>query len=351
MSAQEDIATDFPLHSQETELEILKRLAARITDRVILDVGASTGVFAPHFALQGWEVHAFEPCPEVFAKLSANLSNMPNVRCYPVALTDRDGRETLRIAERTDGSVMDIYHTIVPYEPTPEFRWGGSTEVTCMRLDSACTTFGITGRPGILKIDTAGSELQVLKGLGKIQPEVIMAEFWEDTHPFGKCPSPPQRMLEFLRERGYRDYFFITRNGEEELIQINTCHIRPGDWGNIIAAHESAGELLAAVMPDMVHRSQQRLLSLVEMYRTAARERLKALEAVSADRDAWEARYRQLIVEYESVSHNALLLQRTLQEKENIIQALHAEAELRREKLEEIDRVLQQERAQRVKTQ
>ncbi|PWB82103.1 MAG: hypothetical protein C3F08_00510 [Candidatus Methylomirabilota bacterium] len=83
-----------------------------MTNRTMLDVGASTGVFASYFASVGWEVHACEPCPEVFAKLPANLSNMPNVRCHPVALTDRDGRETLHIAERTDGTVMDIHHTI-----------------------------------------------------------------------------------------------------------------------------------------------------------------------------------------------------------------------------------------------
>ncbi len=268
---------DLPIPSQETELEILKRLVPMITNRTMLDVGASTGVFASYFALLGWEVHAFEPCPEVFAKLSANLSNTPNVRCHPLALTDRNGRETLHIAERTDGTVMDFHHTIVPYEPTSEFRWGGSTEVTCARLDSACSTLGITGRPGILKINTAGSEFQVLKGLGEVLPDVIMVEFWEDSHPFGKCPSPPHLMLEFLHERGYRDYFFITRNDEEELLQINTSHIRAGDWGNIITVHQRSAELFYAAIPDLVYRSQQRLLSLLEMSRTAVlSEGLKA---------------------------------------------------------------------------
>lgn len=108
----------------------------------------------------------------------------------------------------------------------------------------------------------------------------------------------------------------------------------------------------------MVHRSQQRLLSLLAMYRTAATERLEALEAVSVDRDAWETRYRQLATEHATVAQSPLPhyrhqritdLERTLLEKEQVIRELHAAAELRREKLEEIDRVLQQERAEREK--
>lgn len=349
---------DFPIHSQETEMEILKRLAPGITSRVMLDVGASTGVFASYFALLGWEVHAFEPCPEVFAKLSINLANMPNARCYPLALTESEGHKTLYIAEHADGTVMDILHSLAPYKPRPDFRWGGSTEVACTRLDSACATLGIAECPGILKIDTAGSELQVLKGLGEVRPEVIMAEFWEDTHPFGKCPSPPHLMLELLHEHGYRDYFFITRNRGEELVQINTCYLRPGDWGNIIAFHASTVKLLHAVTPEIVRRGQQALLSLVQMYRTAAIERLEALEAVTTDRDAWEARYRQLRMAYEAASQSSLMqshiqrtidLERALTEKEQVIQELHAEAERRREALEEIDQALRRERAERAK--
>ncbi len=208
MSAEQIVGVDLPLHSQETELEILKSLAPRIMNRVMLDVGASVGVFASHFASLGWEVHAFELCPEVFVRLSGNLSNMANVHCHPLALSDQDGHATLHIAERTDGTIMDIYHSLVPYEPTPDFRWKGSTEIRCLRLDSACATLGITRQPGVLKIDTEGNDFQVLKGLGQVMPGVIMVEFWEDSHPFGKCPSPPHLMIEFLGERGYRDYFF-----------------------------------------------------------------------------------------------------------------------------------------------
>lgn len=123
---EEEGGVHLPVHSQETELEILKCLAPGITSRAMLDVGASTGVFASCFGSLGWEVHAFEPCPEVFTRLSAHLSNMANVRCHPLALSDRDGNATLHIAERTDGTVMDIYHTLVLYEPMPDFRWGRS---------------------------------------------------------------------------------------------------------------------------------------------------------------------------------------------------------------------------------
>jgi FkbM family methyltransferase len=245
----------------------------------MLDVGASTGIFSSYFATLGWEVHAFEPCPEVFAKLSTHLTAFATARCHPIAVTDRDGSMRLLVAERADGTVMDVYHTLVPYEPTPDFRWGGSREVTCLTLDSACGELGITTRPGILKIDTAGSEFDVLKGLGRVQPEVIMVEFWEDSHPFGKCPSPPHLMLDFLHGRGYRNFLFITRNGEEELVQLDSQHLRPGDWGNIILLHDSVAPLMGTVASDFVLRSQQRLLALIQMYRTAAAERLEVIHS------------------------------------------------------------------------
>lgn len=54
MSNLEQETGDPPLHTQETELEILKRLAPMITSLVVLDVGASTGVFASYFAF--WKV-------------------------------------------------------------------------------------------------------------------------------------------------------------------------------------------------------------------------------------------------------------------------------------------------------
>ncbi len=61
-------------------------------------------------------------------------------------------------------------------------------------------------------------------------------------------------------------------------MQINTHRIRPGDWGNMILVHENAGELVHAVMPEVVLQSQQQLLSLVHMYRTAATERLELIQ-------------------------------------------------------------------------
>ena len=54
MSNLEQESGEPPLHTQETELEILKCLALMITNRVVLDVGASTGAFASYFAF--WKV-------------------------------------------------------------------------------------------------------------------------------------------------------------------------------------------------------------------------------------------------------------------------------------------------------
>jgi hypothetical protein len=104
-----------------------------------------------------------------------------------------------------------------------------------------------------------------------------------------------------------------------------------------------------------LERTLEEKESVIRELHAEADRRREALEAVTADRDAWEARYRQLATEHEAVPQSPLLpshiqrtieLERTLEEKEKAILALYAEAELRREKLDEIDRALQHERAE-----
>lgn len=45
-------------------------------------------------------IHAFEPVPELFAKLKENTAHLPNVRCYQLALSDTTGTAMLNISEK-----------------------------------------------------------------------------------------------------------------------------------------------------------------------------------------------------------------------------------------------------------
>ena len=67
---------------------------------IVFDVGANVGLFAIHMArtVRGVQLHAFEPIPEQFEALRANLAeHAPGARAYNIGLSDRDGEATFEV--------------------------------------------------------------------------------------------------------------------------------------------------------------------------------------------------------------------------------------------------------------
>jgi FkbM family methyltransferase len=147
-------------------------------DAVIFDVGANLGSMTLAFAQQAprGRVVAFEPTHTGFARLRENLALNPDlaVRVTPVQafLSDRSAeRHGLSACSswKLDGSGAD-----------PHPLHGGSVQaadgVPAFSLDDFCRDRGVD-RLDLLKIDTDGHELAVLRGahatLGRLRPPVI----------------------------------------------------------------------------------------------------------------------------------------------------------------------------------
>jgi FkbM family methyltransferase len=133
---------------------------------VFCDVGANLGVFtllaARQVGLRG-RVFAFEPVPANFAALRRNVeaNHFDNVTCIPKAVAQNNGISKLFLSQYC-GS-----HSLVG---KPAASTGESLDVEVVRLDSV---------PGIeqidlLKIDVEGAELEVLEGLGRLRPKIIL---------------------------------------------------------------------------------------------------------------------------------------------------------------------------------
>jgi FkbM family methyltransferase len=132
---------------------------------VVLDVGANVGDYSatllgfnPHMV-----VHAFEPHPRTFAKLAAR-NDLPNTTIHNVAAGDADGTLELFDHASNDGSVQaTLYRDVI--EGLHASR-AISHPVRVIRLDDFVREHRID-RIALLKIDTEGHELNVLRGLSQ----------------------------------------------------------------------------------------------------------------------------------------------------------------------------------------
>jgi FkbM family methyltransferase len=130
---------------------------------VLWDIGANFGLQAVSVARAepAMQVHGFEPNPAVYSRLQAHArSNGTSVRCWPLALGDRDGTATLHI--NTNGNPGMT--TLAPWS---EARYDAQIQVTLVRAATLIAR-GDLPCPTLIKIDVEGSEAAVLDGFGDL---------------------------------------------------------------------------------------------------------------------------------------------------------------------------------------
>jgi len=139
----------------ERSYEFGGRWVTRAGDTVF-DVGSNIGVFA---VMQGKQtapgkVYAFEPSPTTYSRLQRNLAlnDLKNVEALPYALGDE-------IATLTFIDAPISLNSRLADGPTT----GPTVDVTATTLDAVAAAKNVH-RIDVMKIDTEGHELQVLRG-------------------------------------------------------------------------------------------------------------------------------------------------------------------------------------------
>lgn len=184
-----------------------------------IDVGGNIGVYSIVFGRRTGntgEVYVFEPVPLNIKILEANcaLNGIDNIHVIDAVVSDKDGTLSFSISE--DAAYSSI-------RPTGRKEVSGSIIKKSITLDSYF--IGKSDHIGIVKIDTEGAELLVLKGAKNIltgihRPRALLVELDEvNQKPFGYKPSD---VIHYMNTCGY-SVFSITDKGIEDGWPLSRC--------------------------------------------------------------------------------------------------------------------------------
>ena len=143
--------------------------------QVIFDVGANVGFVTWQLTktFKNANIFSLEPDPAAFQVLKARQGKNPRVRIFPIAASDRAGE--LAFVQRQTSCTSSLLGSTKASEAAGE----KVVKVKATTLDQFCTEQSLQ-HIDLLKIDTEGADLQVLRGaagmLAHGSIDVVMAE-------------------------------------------------------------------------------------------------------------------------------------------------------------------------------
>lgn len=186
------------------------RLKFPTAGTAVVDIGANVGCSAIVFALQypGATVYALEPAQTAFEFLAQNTASFSNIQVYQLGGFDKDA--TARLFHGRAGSVTNSLFAGGLASDTD-----GET-IQLRRISGFLREQGI-GRISVLKIDTEGAELAILRDLAGHFPQIdaIHVEFHSEADRldidrlllpdfalcFGKITEPHRGILTYVARR------------------------------------------------------------------------------------------------------------------------------------------------------
>lgn len=243
----------------DPELEVLTHIAPFLSSKVAIDVGAHHGKFSAVLLDLGFEVHALEPNPSVLAELQRNLEGRLGLTIHPVAAGSEEGEAELGLVSAPGLSLDPSTLGSVAGLPVPAgLVRADIIRVPLRRLDNLVRQCGLA-QPSLIKVDTEGYDLEVLRGLGDLWPDVLQAEFWDDDFPWS-APGSKNRLPDLVahaRLRGAAFHLVLFRRWGEDrpAFFANYASSPERSWGNVIffrdrALFETARQHLTTLLPE-----------------------------------------------------------------------------------------------------
>jgi FkbM family methyltransferase len=223
------------------EVVLLQHLYSFLPIPIALDIGANVGDVTARLLESGYEIYAFEPNPPIFAALKEKFAGQDRVHSFQLALGSSTETMDLHVAVAPEGQVKygepSLFSSLIEHPMPKDLPFTDKVPVTVETLANLSKSGRIPGRVGVIKIDTEGFDLEVLRGIGSLEADVVMTEFWDSSHSFGK--SGKGRLDESAKEmksRGFHWYLVIYHHDESSTLSYycNRPSTVNGSWGNAL---------------------------------------------------------------------------------------------------------------------
>jgi FkbM family methyltransferase len=226
---------------QEPEIALAQYLYSYLPSRYALDVGANVGHFSARLLKSGYKVAAFEPFEPAFNQLRKRLDSYPDFQAFRFGLGASDSSMALHVAADTSGEDRfpdpSLYNSFVDHSLMRGLEFTNIVPAEVRSLETLQRDGVVPGQVGFLKVDTEGFDLQVLRGMGDGDFSVVMTEFWDEEHPFGRSGvGRPECLIKEMKGRGFLWYLMIYHLNDNATVSFycNRPQSIPGAWGNIL---------------------------------------------------------------------------------------------------------------------
>lgn len=279
---------DSILQQQQIDLDIVEMLLPHVQNKTFLDVGAKEGLFSEFLTFHKFSGMFFEPLPQYEARLQ-KLAKKTNCSFASYAISDADEIADLPLDANINIQNPLNYFQLLDSNVKDSNTARKTITVMCKKLNTLLDEKIIQKKIGIIKINSHGNDLQVLRGMSKLEPQIIICNYFmlNNTSPWER--GNPLSIIKEAEKFGFEHYVIIKKISGYELLSLDSNAFSDDQYGSLIIiknpifnlAEESLNQLVGANEHELIKNFAQHVIELkneIEIQRKYCEEHLKLID-------------------------------------------------------------------------